>query len=144
MELSVVDKAWFVGLMKQAGLSLREVARRMPMEASALSRSLNSDRKLKPTEIRRLAEILGRPTAEVLERVALPAEARIEAKGFGEMKQSDFTPHPMSADQATAPSKKPYRHPAWGALKGMITVLPDVDLTAPAYEDWKKLYGEDK
>ncbi len=144
MKLSVVDKAWFVGLMKQAGLSMREVARRMPMEASALSRSLNSDRKLKPTEIRRLAEILGRPTAEVLERVALPAEARIEEEGFGEMKQSDFTRHPMSADKAASPSKTPYRHPAWGAMKGMITLLPDVDLTAPAYEDWKKLYGEDK
>ena len=29
------------------------------------------------------------------------------------------------------------------ALKGMITILPDVDLTEPAYADWKKLYGED-
>lgn len=61
--------------------------------------------------------------------------------GFGEMKQAQIKPdkQPPSPDMS-----KSKHHPAYGALKGMITLLPDVDLTEPSYPDWKKLYGEDK
>ncbi|MDB5540418.1 MAG: hypothetical protein JWQ89_2145 [Devosia sp.] len=65
------------------------------------------------------------------------------AEGFGEMKQATF----KLEDSDTADDgkeKKPYRHPAWGALKGMITILPGVDLTEPAFDDWKALYGEEE
>lgn len=45
------------------------------------------------------------------------------AGGFGESPQTEF-------------EKKPTRrHPLFGRLKGMITMLPDVDLTAPADPD---------
>jgi hypothetical protein len=64
-------------------------------------------------------------------------------EGFAEMKQSEFANKPAS-EKLLVGEKQPYRHPAWGALKGMITLLPDVDLTEPSYPDWKKLYGEDK
>lgn len=64
-------------------------------------------------------------------------------RGLAEMKQPEFTTGPAEGTPDVG-KKKPYRHPAWGALKGMITLRPDVDLTAPAYEDWKTLYGEDK
>lgn len=60
--------------------------------------------------------------------------------GFEEMTQAELKPGP-GMDQGK--EKKPYRHPAWGALKGMITIPPGVDLTAPAFENWKALYGED-
>jgi hypothetical protein len=36
--------------------------------------------------------------------------------------------------------KKPGRHPAFGALKGLIRVPPGVDLTEPADPDWGKVY----
>jgi hypothetical protein len=66
-------------------------------------------------------------------------------EGFGEMKQPEFTaPVSGKAAKPASQDKTPYRHPAWGAMKGMITLLPDVDLTAPSYDDWKTLYGEDK
>jgi hypothetical protein len=58
------------------------------------------------------------------------------------MEQSKFSGEPTPANRHKG-DKHPYRHPAWGALKGMITVPPDVDLTAPTYDDWKTLYGED-
>ena len=68
-----------------------------------------------------------------------------QQSGFGEMNQSEFAaPIPVLGTKSETTNKAPYRHPAWGGMKGMITLLPDVDLTAPAYEDWKKLYGKDE
>lgn len=56
--------------------------------------------------------------------------------GFSEMKQAEF-----GAPKATMPgSDKP--HPAFGALKGLITIKPGTDLTKPTFEDWKTLYDE--
>jgi hypothetical protein len=40
----------------------------------------------------------------------------------------------------TPTGKKPGRHPAFGALKGLIRVPPGVDLTEPADPDWGKVY----
>lgn len=64
-----------------------------------------------------------------------------EKLGFAEMKQAsikhDTKPLQEAADKQT-------HHPAYGALKGMITIPPGVDLTEPSYSDWRKLYGEDK
>ena len=42
------------------------------------------------------------------------------------------------------PVQKPYatkdgRHPAFGALKGMIKIAPGVDLTEPAFPEWADL-----
>lgn len=130
-----IDKAWFFDLMKQSGVSLREVAGRMSLDPSALSRALDSKRKLKPTEIRQLAEILGRSTTEVFEHVSTTRGA---PQGFGEMKQATIK------QDEKQPVAKTKHHPAYGAMKGMITLLPGVDLTEPSYPDWKVLYGEDK
>lgn len=63
-----------------------------------------------------------------------------EHRGFGEMKQTPLKP---DGAQTQPPAAKPGHHPAYGALKGMITILPGVDLTEPSYPDWKKLYDED-
>jgi hypothetical protein len=45
------------------------------------------------------------------------------------------------------PTQKPYatkdgRHPARGALKGMIRIAPGVDLTEPAFPEWADLLDE--
>ena len=50
---------------------------------------------------------------------------------------------PLARPHDQARAAKPYagkdgRHPAWGALKGMIHILPGVDLTEPAFPDWEK------
>ena len=41
--------------------------------------------------------------------------------------QREFKPAP-------AAEKKPFRHPAWGALKGTVTIAPDWDLTRPSLD----------
>lgn len=38
--------------------------------------------------------------------------------------------------------KAPCRHPAFGALKGLITIPDDLDLTQPAYPEWADLLDE--
>lgn len=39
---------------------------------------------------------------------------------------------------------QPRRHPAFGSMKGMITIMPGVDLTEPADPDWGRLaYGDE-
>jgi hypothetical protein len=67
-----------------------------------------------------------------------------DSMGFGEKKQKPLEDAPNMPLVPSSDKKATYRHPAWGAMKGMITLLPDVDLAAPSYEDWKGLYGEDK
>lgn len=62
-------------------------------------------------------------------------------QGFSEMKQAKIGPGSGPSGQKAL---KGEHHPAYGAMKGMITILPGADLTEPAYPDWKKLYGEDK
>jgi hypothetical protein len=59
----------------------------------------------------------------------------------------------MSSDKPVAPSpvavsnKKPKHHPAFGIMKGIISVAPGVDLTEPAFPEWAQLieekYGKD-
>lgn len=59
--------------------------------------------------------------------------------GFGEMKQK-----PIKSEDELPEGDEEKQHPAYGAMKGMITIPPGVDLTEPSYPDWRKLYGEDE
>ena len=125
MKSAAVDKAWFEGVLAHRGLSVRKLAREMGIDASAMSRALNSQRKLKPEEIQRLSEILDQPVATILGHVNAGAANR--PKGFEEMQQATFgaqTPLP------------PKRHPLFGIMKGTSIVMPGVDLTQPADPDW--------
>jgi hypothetical protein len=36
----------------------------------------------------------------------------------------------------------PLHHPAWGAWKGLVTLLPGYDYTQPADPEWSKVYDE--
>jgi hypothetical protein len=67
---------------------------------------------------------------------------RSRPPGFGEMKQTELDHKVPSQTPPTSDVKKPYRHPAFGALKGTFTLLPDVDLTEPADPEWGKVYED--
>lgn len=138
MKTTTVDKLWFEALIEQKGLSLRAVAREMAIDPSALSRALNSKRKLKPEEIKQLADILEQPAAKVLEHINTPttAASSVRPEGFEEMHQAGIT-----AEPAKSVSHK--RHPLFGSMKGTSIIMRDVDLTQPADPDWAKVYDDD-
>ena len=136
--MNAVNKVWFEQAMRGRGFSLRGLAGAMGIDPSALSRALNSTRKFKPAEIEQLATLLQRSPAEILMQVNQSSETQ---GGFSEVTQQKFQHEPVPKASG---EKQPFRHPAWGALKGMITIPPGVDLTEPTYADWKALYGEDK
>lgn len=54
------------------------------------------------------------------------------AAGFGEAKAA----LPVVAGKPLAP------HPAFGAMKGIVTIMPGVDLTAPADAEWADMLDD--
>lgn len=135
-----LDRDWLFERLEQRGQSLRKLAAYMGLDPSAVSRLVSGERGMKAIEQDKIAAFLGVAASEVADHRTASAHPGIENEGFGEMKQAAFKAEAV----AEGKEKKPYRHPAWGALKGMITIPPDVDLTEPAFENWKALYGEDE
>lgn len=135
-----LDRNWLFESLERRGQSLRKLAAYMGLDPSAVSRLVSGQRGMKATEQDQIAAFLGITTAEVASHRMASTPPGTANEGFGEMKQAAFKP----AEGEDGKEKKPYRHPAWGALKGMITIAPGVDLTAPTFENWKALYGEDE
>jgi len=148
------DTSWFRGRLGTAGRSQSDLARLLGVHRSAISQLLRGKRAIKAVEISEVARFLGVSEAELVQRAGISPRwggrltrsddaDQLVSGGFSEVKQTEFRPA-ASQTEPSAPSKgkAPYRHPAWGALKGMITLLPDVDYTAPADPDWGKVYEE--
>jgi hypothetical protein len=79
--------------------------------------------------------------SETIRFVPERLSASPQPKGFEETEQHDFPAAPAAGAKSQIP-EKPARHPAFGALKGMITLLPDIDYTEPADPDWGKVYDD--
>lgn len=115
-----IDRAWFEQKMARAGLTVRALARRIPMDPAALSRTLNAKRRMQLPEVRRIAEILGTTEHEVMAHASVP-------------RPSATTP------AQPAPSRDGKRHPAWGIWSGRVIVRPDYDYTQPVEPEWGAL-----
>ena len=132
-----LDRDWLFESLERRGQSLRKLAAHMGLDPSAVSRLVSGERGMKAIEQDQIAAFLGVTASEVASH-RTPAGAANE--GLGEMKQAAF----KAEAAGDGKEKKPYRHPAWGALKGMITIPPGVDITEPTLGNWKALYGEDE
>lgn len=71
----MVNKRFFMDTMKDRGMSLREVAKRIDVWPAALSRALDGKRKMQIPEAVKLAQVLNIPMAEVLQNAGIQ-EAR--------------------------------------------------------------------
>ncbi|MGK9050573.1 helix-turn-helix domain-containing protein [Neorhizobium petrolearium] len=150
-----IDSDWFYGKLAERGASLRDLARFMALDPSAVSRMLKGERKMSAEEQDQISAFLG----VGLEEVA--THRRGEHAGFSEKKQEAYAPdlNPMppeppvkmfaEADIIHQDGKRWMEnedgdlielHPAYGCMKGTITVMPGVDLTAPM--DWDEEWGE--
>jgi transcriptional regulator with XRE-family HTH domain len=143
-----IDRDWFFSMLEQRKISVRQLAKLMELDPSAVSRMLNGKRAMTADEQDQIAEVLGLQIEDIAAHrkgtalktsssgapSAAPsqvAEARL--RGFGEVKQAVMTPdgesdfaHP-SGERVTSIGK----HPLFGALKGTTIVAPGVDITAP-------------
>lgn len=71
-----VDKLWFARALEARNMSGRDLAKAMKMDPSAVSRMLNGRRMIKTHEAARMAEVLGVPVREVLERTGVKVDSK--------------------------------------------------------------------
>lgn len=151
-----IDTAWFHKQLEARGESVRGLARFMGIDASAVSRMLKGERKMSADEQDHISNFLGTNLEEIA------ARRRGDQMGFGERKQEDYRAEGAPAFPERPPGKmfteddiiykdgKRYMetrdgrllelHPAYGCMKGTITIMPGVDLTAPM--DWDEEWGD--
>ena len=152
-----IDSAWFRNGLARRGESLRGLARFMQIDAAAVSRMLNGHRGMSAAEQDKVAAFLGVGLADVAAHRGEPPT------GFAEWQQDadEAEPKPVAADEKMfteadiiykdgkrwfqGPDGLLPLHPIFGCMKGTMTILDDVDLTAPIdwdYEWGEKLYNE--
>jgi transcriptional regulator with XRE-family HTH domain len=155
--MGVIDSAWFYEKLSQRDASLRDMARFMGLDPSAVSRMLSGERKMSAEEQDQIADYLGLPLEEVA------AHRRGDGTGFAEKKQAGYEGGSTASVLPEEPPVKMFTeddviykdgkrwmeledgtlievHPAWGCMKGTLTIMPGVDLTAPM--DWDEEWGE--
>lgn len=149
------NKQWFLDRMTERNLNLTSMARELGVDKSALSRSLDGKRQVKPLEVGKIATVLGVSREDVILHLegiaaathprgkahpgkggsrAVPVIAAIAPEGFGEEPQAEIRP-----------AKRPL-HPGIGFMKGLIKFAPGFDGTGPySDENWEDVYlGEDR
>ncbi len=131
-----IDSEWFYKQLEIKGASLRELARFMSLDPSAVSRLLKAERKMSAEEQDQIALFFDLPLNEIA------ARRRGGAQGFEEGKQTGYVTSEES-QPADKPEWKPGDiHPIFGCMKGTMTIPDDLDLTAPADPDWGKVYED--
>lgn len=148
--MAPIDTAWFHKQLDARGESVRGLARFMELDASAVSRMLKGERKMSADEQDRISNFLG----VNLEEIA--ARRRGDYAGFAESNQAVYDAGGASVPDIYPENEIIYKdgkrwmegrngelieaHPIFGCMKGTITVMPGVDLTAPM--DWDFEWGE--
>lgn len=108
---------------------------RVPMSFTDIERVIGG--KLPPSARKHRPWWSNNPTNSVMTKVWLAA-------GF-ESEQVDIASRRLVFHRVRRPggaSSVQPRHPAFGALKGMASIAPGVDLTKPADPDWGDVYED--
>jgi hypothetical protein len=116
----------------------RQGRERVPMTFAEIERITGT--KLPPSAIKHRPWWSNNPKNSVLTKVWLDAGFASEQVDMAARKLVFRRIHgtPPLPEGAARPEKK--FHPLYGALKGMIRIMPKTDLTAPADPDWGNVY----
>lgn len=147
-------KQWFMDRMDEQGLTLSEVARRLGIDKSALSRALDGKRQVKPLEIGKIATNLGATREEVIEHLESIAnvsarkeerQSKVSRTDAAPFDRPESVPHGGSASSGATAGKRSL-HPGIGFMRGLIKIKPGFDVTGPfSDESWEDGYlGEDR
>ena len=138
------DSNWFEQKLRAKKLSQRKVAELLGIHYSRVSRMLRGRVEMSLDEAAWFAANLGVPVEDVLRHAGV--KPRGSKKHSSKLSGKKAKPVEATAvvDQDTHLGKE-CRHPAFGALKGLIHIAPGVDLTAPADPEWgERAWGEDE
>jgi transcriptional regulator with XRE-family HTH domain len=140
----VINSDWFYQQLEAEGRSLRDMARSLGLDPSAVSRMLRGERKMSAEEQDGIAIYFGTSIDEVA------MHRRGEKSGFGERAQEALV---MNVD-GTGVVRQRHRDlkPASpdslfdrvrNKMAGTVTIPPGVDVTAPADPEWGRVYDDD-
>lgn len=138
-----IDTVWFHDRLNAKGKSLRDLARFLGLDPSAVSRMLKGERKMTAEEQDQIAAFLDIGILDVA------AHRRGDSQGFqGPGFEKNIQQPSVPQDRQTSrersssrvrlvdPSDPAFVHPAFGCMVGTMTVPGDLDLTAPMEVDW--------
>ncbi|NKN36162.1 helix-turn-helix transcriptional regulator [Agrobacterium sp. a22-2] len=148
----MIDSEWFYRELDSRGRSLRDMAKALGLDSSAVSRMLRGERKMSAEEQDRIADYLGVTLHEVA------ARRRGERLGFAEEGQERFSFDEQGRKEETAVvlprftqremegglnlSADNFYDRVRGCMKGTVTIAPGDDLTGPADPEWAKVYDD--
>jgi transcriptional regulator with XRE-family HTH domain len=144
----MIDSEWFYRQLEKDGRSLRDMAKMLGLDPSAVSRMLHGERKMSAEEQDGVADYLGVSIGEVA------AHRQGEAFGFSERQQEafemDVDPGAASRKQKKPPLTEPdaevdnrsFLERIRERMAGTVTIPPGVDVTEPADPEWGKAYDE--
>lgn len=146
----MIDSEWFYRQFEKEGRSLRDMARKLGLDPSAVSRMLRGERKMSAEEQDGIADYFGISLDEVA------ARRRGAVFGFDERGQEPFRTDIDAGDEKAASrvsrqadeSEELGRTDSFfdrirGRMAGTVTIPPGVDLTEPADPEWARVYDDD-
>lgn len=133
------DPTWLKVRLERVHRTQADLARALQKDRSVVSNMIRGKRKLQVEEVPKLADFLNTTEADVLSWSG--ADELDEAKADATHPEK-LPPERELSRLSASGMPLPENHPAFGALKGMLTLDPDYDYTQPADPDWGKVYED--
>jgi transcriptional regulator with XRE-family HTH domain len=137
----MIDSEWFYGELSKEGRSLRDMAKRLSLDPSAVSRMLRGERKMSAEEQDGIADYFGLSIDEIA------ARRRGGQPGLHEREQQILVMDTaVESDTATGNGSAATSHfleRIRDRMAGTLTIAPGVDLTEPADPEWARVYDDD-
>lgn len=147
----MIDSDWFYRQLDAEGRSLRDMARKLGLDASAVSRMLRGERKMSAEEQDGIAAYLGLSINEVAMRRRGAAgglaergqEGYLVHDGRSEGSRSASGPDESKRHMANVTAESSFLERIQRKMAGTVTVPPGVDVTEPPDPEWGRVYDDD-